>query len=154
MKRIYTDRAKQWAKEYYIKNKPRMLEYYKANREKQIIAKRIKRGGNVEAPIMNYGERGQRIYGKKIDKGELKKLVLNIYGQECICCKENTIRFLSVDHINSDGHKEKSKDGTRIRGEALYRKLLRDGKRNDIQILCFNCNIGRQNNGGICPHKQ
>ena len=34
----------------------------------------------------------------------------------------------------------------------LYLKLKRDEKRADIQILCFNCNIGRSLNGGICPH--
>lgn len=24
----------------------------------------------------------------------------------------------------------------------------------DIQILCYNCNLGREKNGGICPHQQ
>jgi hypothetical protein len=22
-----------------------------------------------------------------------------------------------------------------------------------FQVLCFNCNIGRERNGGMCPHK-
>ena len=26
--------------------------------------------------------------------------------------------------------------------------------RRRFQILCYNCNLGRSRNGGVCPHKQ
>lgn len=78
-----------------------------------------------------------------------KKLVLSHYGNKCICCGEKNIWFLSLDHVNNDGYKfGKSRNGMK------YYQLLKNGFPTDIQILCFNCNQGKNNpvNKFICPH--
>lgn len=76
--------------------------------------------------------------------------LLKMYGEVCACCGEANKDFLSVDHINGDGtaHRRNFKGVS----NSMYRALLKE-KRDDIQILCFNCNLGRERNGGICPHK-
>lgn len=73
---------------------------------------------------------------------------LEHYGNKCACCGESIQRFLTLDHINNDGHKFKHTVGKRF-----AEHLCLNGFRDDIQILCYNCNIGRSHNGGICPHK-
>jgi hypothetical protein len=73
----------------------------------------------------------------------LKKL-----GLKCSCCGERETLFLNFDHINGGGKRErKERDRRRI-----YKAIIR-GERDDIRLLCFNCNLGRELNGGICPHQ-
>ena len=76
--------------------------------------------------------------------------VLETYGKECACCGESTLRFLTVDHVNGDGAAHRAVHRT---GNSFYCWIIRNGFPADFQVLCFNCNIGRAMNGGICPHK-
>jgi hypothetical protein len=89
-------------------------------------------------------------------RAKLKAEVYAHYGNECACCGETEPKFLTLDHVNGGG---------RAHRKSLYAKgapgplaVLYDIKKrgfpDDIQILCFNCNCGRQANGGICPHKE
>lgn len=80
--------------------------------------------------------------------------VLEAYGNECACCNESTVQFLTLDHKNGrnqslDAGKERNGTGTVYRLHKLLPKLDPD-----IEILCWNCNSGRHINGGICPHKE
>lgn len=35
----------------------------------------------------------------------------------------------------------------------MYRWLKKQGfPKGDFRVMCFNCNLGRQRNGGECPH--
>ena len=86
-------------------------------------------------------------YRKRV-RPELKKLVYDHYGNKCACCDEKQILFLSVDHVNNDGYKK------RLKGYDFYRSIIRDGYPDTYQLLCRNCNWGKQINGGICPHKK
>ena len=132
-------------KEYYLKNRKHLSEQkrkyrltpkgkemedkrreknYKKNREYiLILSKRTKRRKKMQV-YLHYG------------KGKI----------ECVCCGENEIGFLSLDHIHNNGnlHRKKTRD---IIGWAI---------RNDyppiLQVLCMNCNHGKYRNGGICPH--
>ena len=71
-------------------------------------------------------------------------------GRKCACCEETEPSFLSIDHINNDGHIER-KQG--ITGYRLYRMLVKLGFPKDrYQILCFNCNSAKKILG-ICPHQ-
>jgi hypothetical protein len=72
-----------------------------------------------------------------------------IYGQACVCCGDTERAFLTVDHVNDDGHKDQ-KSGIR----KFHRWLLKQPKLPEYRILCYNCNSGRYRNGGICPHEQ
>lgn len=71
-------------------------------------------------------------------------------GVFCACCGETEERFLTIDHINGCTKAQRKAEGT---GGALYRWLRAHGYPPGYQVLCFNCNMGREKNGGICPHR-
>lgn len=87
----------------------------------------------------------------------LREQVYSGYGGECQCpkCPEKDPRFLTVDHVNNDGHLERDRGVGKRRGSQghdLYRRLIREGFPKTFQLLCFNCNLGKARNGGVCPH--
>lgn len=73
-------------------------------------------------------------------------------GYACACCGESERTFLSIDHINNDGAKHRRECNLRT-GEQLYRWLARNGFPPGFQILCMNCQWGKRNNNGVCPHR-
>lgn len=59
--------------------------------------------------------------------------------------------FLTLDHVNNDGHLER-----KGRSEASHKrvaKTIRERFPDRMQVLCFNCNLGKARNGGTCPHQ-
>lgn len=80
------------------------------------------------------------------------KIILNHYGWRCNCCPETNIMFLTADHKDNDGYSDVRESGTRYSGKALYKKIIDEGFPDTYQILCFNCNLGKQRNNGVCPH--
>lgn len=66
----------------------------------------------------------------------------------CACCGEREPIFLALDHINGGGGKQHRELG----GGGFYTWLRKNGYPAGFRILCHNCNMGRQLNGGICPH--
>jgi len=66
----------------------------------------------------------------------------------CFCCQNTDWKFLVFDHI-----KNRPKSHKGISGVSMAKKLKREGYPNGIQILCHNCNTGKEIFGGIrCPH--
>lgn len=87
-------------------------------------------------------------------RAKLKKECLNQHGgATCSCCGEPNIAFLTLDHINNDGNKERQQLNTK---GSLYGILKRSGypHKDRYQVLCFNCNCAKSVNGGVCPHKE
>jgi hypothetical protein len=78
-----------------------------------------------------------------------KTALMEKYGGVCACCGETRIEFLSIDHINGGGKYERES----LNPSAFYRKLRREPKREDLRVLCMNCNhsIGLY---GYCPHER
>lgn len=68
----------------------------------------------------------------------------------CNCCSEATMMFLALDHVNGGGRKQMQELG----GGGYWSWLRKNNFPPGFQILCHNCNMGRQLNGGICPHKE
>lgn len=88
---------------------------------------------------------------------KLKTAALEAYGGcRCACCGEEELKFLTLDHMNGDGkaHRAEMKDKHHLSGTWFYLALKKENYPKDIglQVLCFNCNMGRETNGGICPH--
>lgn len=83
----------------------------------------------------------------------IKHFVIDKYGGECNCCGEKETLFLTIDHINNDGKIDRV-NKKNYSSLSFYLKLKKYDKRNDIQVLCFNCNLGKSINGGVCPHKE
>lgn len=74
--------------------------------------------------------------------------VLDHYGNSCVCCGEKEPNFLSIDHINNDGHLHRKT----VKSHAFYTWIRLNNFPNDLQILCYNCNMAK-GKYGICPHK-
>ena len=80
-----------------------------------------------------------------------KQRVFEHYGNKCACCGENTLDFLTIDHVNNDGNLEKWPAGRRRSGNGLHTKIIKAGFPNTFQLLCMNCNWGKKWSG-VCPH--
>jgi len=86
----------------------------------------------------------------------LKREVILHYGGICICCNEGLFAFLTIDHINNDGGiiRQKKIGKKKGGGGINYYKFLKNNNYPEgHQILCWNCNLGKHLNKGICPHK-
>jgi hypothetical protein len=80
--------------------------------------------------------------------------VIEKYGNKCACCGCDNKYFLVIDHKNNDGGEErrelyKNKSGA---SSSWYLKLRREPVRDDLQVLCHNCNMARSLYGK-CPHQ-
>lgn len=91
---------------------------------------------------------------------KLKRQVMDTYGGHCACCGETELVFLTIDHVNDDGAEHRreiaAERGSQWlqAGAPTYRWLRDNGFPPGFQVLCANCNCGRQWNGGVCPHTQ
>lgn len=86
-------------------------------------------------------------------RAKLQKTVYEHYGGspcKCNCCGESEYKFLTLDHINNDGWKDKKKGLVSTR---LWKWIIDNNFPKEFQILCANCNFGKSRNGGICPHQ-
>lgn len=91
---------------------------------------------------------GRRCKGHEVYK-RLRVGVLLKYGGRCVCCGEEHLEFLCIDHVCGGGTKHLSELGL---GQFL--RLLRDTPvSDDYRVLCRNCN---QSLGyyGYCPHNR
>lgn len=79
-------------------------------------------------------------------------------GYRCVCCGITHKAFLTLDHVKSDGSvHRKAITGGKYKADtgSLYTWLRREGYPSGLmQVMCYNCNCGRQRNGGVCPHKE
>lgn len=103
----------------------------------------------------NYLNRYKKKYGQV-----RKVIIMEHYGGTiCNCCGEKELKMLCLDHINNDGnvHREQIKGpnfktGTRT-GSLMYNWIIKNNYPPLFQVLCFNCNMAKHLNGGVCPHK-
>ncbi len=114
---------------------------------------------NAESMKRQWRERYKQVApirrSKQIERNRrLKVEILMHYSNgypHCKCCGEATLQFLTIDHIDGCGTKHRRSIGY---GLTFYLWLKRNNFPAEYQVLCFNCNSGRQVNGGICPHEQ
>jgi len=89
----------------------------------------------------------QNVCTKKY-RNKNKKIIFNNYGNKCNCCGETNIKLLTLDHINGGGNKHIKEINMKL---SVW--IIKNNFPSIIQLLCYNCNMGRNINGGICPHK-
>ena|SRR3990167_2178626 len=131
--------------ENFEKLRAQCMDYYRTHRMEIILKKReVRRIRKLKGLPSNRGR-----WNTKPKKG----IVMEHYGGHCFCCGERTPKLLTIDHKNNDGRKTQRKSGARLTGESLYCFIVKNNFPADLQIACFNCNIGRQNNRGVCPHR-
>lgn len=151
--RIFTGKAQEYQKNYNHINKIELNR--KQNQKYANLPIEEKQRRLEENRIRYHKDRDYNlIYKKQYHKktyNVLRLEALIYYGKgklSCVCCGENNTRFLTLDHINNDGHLHRQKIGT-----TLFRWLKTHDYPPGFQTLCFNCNCGRALNNGICPHK-
>ena len=91
----------------------------------------------------------QRRHSQKV-----KAEVFNHYGNgivACACCGENLLVFLTIDHINNDGAEHRRNNKLKS-STHMYIWLRKNGYPEGFQILCWNCQWGKQLLG-TCPHQ-
>jgi hypothetical protein len=81
-------------------------------------------------------------------KKERKLELIKAYGGKCEFCGDANSEFLTIDHIHNDGRRHRKEIGY-IGGADFYAWLKRNNyPRDRYQLLCFNCNCSKGNNGG------
>ncbi len=91
----------------------------------------------------------QRLYREKF-----KVQIFEAYGNKCACCGETEPLFLTIDHVNNDGHLARKYKLHPTDTLNFYRWLVKNNYPKDFQILCMNCNFGKARNNGVCPHQE
>lgn len=81
----------------------------------------------------------------------LRAEALATYGDKCAYCGETHPHFLSIDHKNGGGKRDRIALGCREGGVNWYKYLL-DKHPDHVQILCHNCNMAK-GHYGVCPHQ-
>jgi len=83
----------------------------------------------------------------------LRAEVIEGYGGRCECCGERNPKFLAFDHVNNDGKRVRGKVHPNS-GTPLLLWIKANNYPSMLRLLCHNCNMGREFNGGICPHRE
>ena len=88
-------------------------------------------------------------------EANLRRRFLDMYGHKCACCPETDERFLTLDHVRNDGAIERYPGGRSAphRTRAQYLNAIHHYDPTRYRTLCYNCNLGRARNGGVCPHE-
>jgi hypothetical protein len=98
-----------------------------------------------------YQENKKRLNSIRSDyRKNCKKKVFDHYGRKCTCCGETEEIFLTIDHINGGGSKQRKELGGS--GNRFYEWLVNNNFPEGFQVLCRNCNWAKA--FGLCPHKR
>jgi hypothetical protein len=130
--------------------KLRRARYAKIHNQNPEVKNRILQYGREQYRIPNsFQKYDQR---RKKNSFKVKVKVIMAYGGKCVCCEETELDFLTIDHINNNGKIHRLEVNS---GLDLYRWLIKHNYPSEFQLLCWNCNEGKQfNNGACCPHQQ
>lgn len=91
---------------------------------------------------------------KKAFSERAREAAYALLGNQCNCCGERNHIFLTLDHIHRDGAHYR-KNTPSHGGAHLHRRILKGDFQGVFQLLCFNCNLGRERNAsGMCPHQE
>jgi hypothetical protein len=145
---VNKERHREVCRDYRLRNPNKDHEYYIAHPEKY-------EGRGQLQKVKDYMKPYNKIYGKN-KRMEYLRTVVEHYGGKCICCGETNLRFLTIGHKNDDGAKQRDKlGGTKYAGHIFYLWLIRNNfpDEYELQVECYNCNMGKQRNWGVCPHK-
>ena len=83
----------------------------------------------------------------KAHHAEIRLQVIKRYGGACACCGTTITKYLQLDHKNNDGNVERKSLPPDIRGGKFFQLVLRQEKREDLQLLCANCHNAKRYGG-------
>lgn len=113
-----------------------------------------------DAWLDSKGEQYKRMVKERnsIQRQDRKQKVVDHYGGRCACCEEKGLVFLNIDHIDENGAEHRRQIAPHFKnrvpgGDHFYRWLEKNNFPDGFQTLCYNCNIGKHWNNGVCPHQ-
>ena len=108
-------------------------------------------------PLADFPEKGQCRACRTVWFSEYrerrKREALEYYGAICVCCGETEQVFLTFDHVNGGGNKERKGPKRTGNTAEMVHRAIKEGHPEKFQILCFNCNWAKHA-VGICPHQR
>lgn len=154
---LTSEERREYYKAWKLANPDKVKAQYERNKHKYLEKLKAKYEADPEKYKARrkkyYSENREAVLGKmKIDYRDLRHKVFEHYGgAKCACCEETQEHFLCIDHINGCTKEQRKREG---QGSQLVRWLVRNGMPEGYRVLCANCNLGRERNGGVCPHQQ
>ena len=150
---------------YYWRNRAKILTRQRAY-QKRRYAKRT--GKLYKATLSPEAWERKLAKGKKHWRKYSRRIRLEVLshygGAKCFCCAEANDRFLTLDHSRNDGAKWRKRMARAHRQNQLGKRYLqgvnfylwlrrRKFPQNlGLRVACYNCNLGRSRNDGVCPH--
>lgn len=100
---------------------------------------------------LKYNVENNKIKTKEYNRQLKIDAFLNYGGIICVCCKEEELKFLTIDHVQNDGAIDRAKG---LVGIKLYRWMRKNNypDKARFRVLCYNCNSMR-GNYGFCSHE-
>lgn len=134
-------------KRCYEKIRPKTPKEKETHRKQR---KRYKKNRKLRDPSYRTKKGDQRKRRRQKEPySVLRQEFLEAYGSQCSCCGEIESRFLTLEHINRDGRKERRRYGGNW---GLFKKLKSLGwPKESHTIFCMNCNWATRF-GEPCPH--
>lgn len=80
---------------------------------------------------------------------KLRSQVMSMLGVVCACCSEDDSYSLTIDHVNNDGNIHRKQHRSQI---SLYRSMIDQPGKFQLQVLCWNCNLSKMVCKGRCEH--
>ena len=133
-------------------------EFYQVKKPKGMIYRgQCKTCCNAASMRNYYDNHDARKATQRARVNKSRDAVYAAYGAACNCCGEIIPEFLTIDHVNNDGAEHRRtklrKNGTAgLSNTYLYAQIIAENFPDKYQLLCMNCNLGRERNGGVCPH--
>lgn len=146
------EKAVQYQREWTAKNREKRRKYSREWKHKN----RKKCDKNARDWIRRNPKKHRALRRKYHSKLTYRRklIIFNHYCNNdirCMCpgCKEIMFEFLTIDHINNDGSEQRGKKHPI--GPNFYKWIIDNNFPDDLQILCWNCNIAKRTYGK-CPH--
>ncbi len=123
-----TEKGKEWTKNYH-------KEYYKKNKQKLIEQQRVRFQTDPNA-------KARKNYMDRKRDADAKKIIYDVLGgAKCVHCGyDKDIRALQLDHINGGGSKDRKSNRSTSKILRIHRDNL-DSLKDKYQVLCANCNF-------------
>ncbi len=133
------------------KKRQKIKAKWRENNPDKVRAQRLRK---YRRDIMKGGFRDKEKARNRDYRLCIRKEVLAHYSNgipKCACCGEQTLLFLTVDHMNGGGREERQR--LNRYGWRFYQWLRDEGFPAGYQVLCFNCNAAK-GFWGECPHRR
>lgn len=144
---LVTDEMRRLAEEYFVLSKRGVNYhyvgpqgeyqkwYYVKNQQKKNVNTRKWVQDNYEYNRQRCKKKGRQF--RFLEKIRALQKVVGSNTIQCSQCTQTDIRVLTINHLNGDGGKDRTRHGAM----KTYRMILEGRRVDDLDVRCHNCNI-------------